>query len=173
MPLVSAVLLVAVALAGCSTPQPTPAVTKKTVPSPMFASDAEALAAATKAYAAYLKVSDEIFHEGGADPARIKPYVTAMAYVQTRSSFKVLRDRGWHTVGESAFSGMEIERFNSESVSAFLCSDVTNVRVIDDSGADVTPESRAEVLPIEVTFRIDGGSLRLNTSDSWSGSNFC
>ncbi|MEO7349354.1 MAG: hypothetical protein ABIW32_05800, partial [Terrimesophilobacter sp.] len=61
-----AVLLVAtLLLSGCVpsepviTPVPEPSVT------PIFASDDEALAAATDAYAKYLEVSDAIFASGG------------------------------------------------------------------------------------------------------------
>ncbi|MDQ1582169.1 MAG: hypothetical protein QOF36_223, partial [Microbacteriaceae bacterium] len=56
--------LIVITLAGCATsasPMPTPSA----VHSPLFASDEEALKAATDAYAAYLAMSDTIAQEGG------------------------------------------------------------------------------------------------------------
>ena len=70
---VATTLALGLALAACSTggtplpPAPSPSVT------PVFASDEEALAAAKDAYTAYLKVSDQILVDGGANPDRIAP----------------------------------------------------------------------------------------------------
>ncbi|MGN6127820.1 MAG: hypothetical protein ACTHON_14750, partial [Humibacter sp.] len=162
MTAVALALLTAAALAGCTTASPAP------TPTTAITSDAEALAAATKTYAAYLKASDEIFHDGGAGTERIQPYMTPSAYKNASSSFGLLRDRGWHTRGASTFTDFRLEHFTSKTVSAFLCSDVSKVRVLDKKGMDVTPASRSKVLPLQVTFKVDGPSLLLDTSETWA-----
>ncbi|MCU1637074.1 MAG: hypothetical protein JWQ68_2313, partial [Cryobacterium sp.] len=43
---------------------------------PVFATDEDALAAATEAYAAYLSMSDRILMDGGAQPERIREVAT-------------------------------------------------------------------------------------------------
>jgi hypothetical protein len=169
----AAALAALLALAACTPSQPTPSPTPTSAHAPLFTSDAEALKAATDAYAAYLKMSDTISHEGGADPERIKPYVTAHAYAGASSSFKVLRDRRWHTVGDTTFRDEHLAQFGADTVSIYLCSDVSAVRVFDEAGADVTPTTRTDVLPIEVTFRSREDKLLLESSDRWSGANFC
>ncbi|GAB3390157.1 hypothetical protein GCM10027568_13440 [Humibacter soli] len=167
MTAVALALLTALALTGCTMVSPAP------IPAPAMTSDAVALAAATKTYAAYLKASDEIYHDGGAGTDRIQPYMTPSAYKNASSSFGLLRDRGWHTTGASTFTDFRLEHFTSKTVSAFLCSDVSKVRVLDKKGTDVTPASRSEVLPLQVTFKVDGSALQLDTSETWAGEDFC
>ena len=73
---VLAMLLAAFMLSGCaSTPVPTPTSATPTV-APVFATEEEALAAATEAYAAYQELIDRIFSEGGKAPSRIAAVVT-------------------------------------------------------------------------------------------------
>ncbi|HEX6365881.1 MAG TPA: hypothetical protein VF000_07010, partial [Agromyces sp.] len=72
---------VALLLGGCvgvpgATPTPTAAPSPSPSPEPIFASDEEALAAAVEAYERYLRVSQMIGEEGGANPRRILSVVT-------------------------------------------------------------------------------------------------
>jgi hypothetical protein len=173
MPAAAIAALLAMPLAACSPTQPTPSPTPTPVHTALFASDAEALKAATDAYAAYLKVTDTISHDGGANPERIKPYVTENAYGDASASYNVLQQRRWHTAGDTTFRDPRLERMTRDAVSAFVCSDVSGVRVLDAVGADVTPRTRKDVLPIELAFVWRGGRLLLDSSNSWSGENFC
>ena len=71
-----AALAAVLLLSGCVPTSPT--VTPGPLPSstPIFATEDDALAAATAAYAAYVKISDQIFMEGGANPDRLKSVAT-------------------------------------------------------------------------------------------------
>ncbi len=62
---IALVALAVLLLSGCLPPQTTVTPTPEATAAPVFASDEEALAAATAAYAAYLAMSDQIFAEGG------------------------------------------------------------------------------------------------------------
>jgi hypothetical protein len=59
---------VALALAGCVQPPSRVIPTSTPSAAPVFASDAAALAAAKKAYVAYLAVSDAVANDGGKNP---------------------------------------------------------------------------------------------------------
>ena len=98
----------ALLLGGC-TPQSEP-VRPKPSPSasPIFASDDEALAAATKAYAAYLEVSDEIAQDGGKNPERIGGFVSADWLPSEISDFGEFAGSGHRQVGSSSFDNMKL-----------------------------------------------------------------
>ena len=95
----AAALAVAFVLVGCvptttpASPAPRPSAT------PVFATEAEALAAATKAYAAYVRVSDQITADGGANPERIAPHVTAAQLKRDRDVFAAYRAKKIVSVG--------------------------------------------------------------------------
>ena len=97
------ILTVAVlfALAGCVPSDSQPSAAPSPSATPVFASDAEALAAAEKAYAAYLKVSDEIANDGGKDPDRIDADCRAgsSADRRLRGSQGSFQNAGLHTTG--------------------------------------------------------------------------
>ncbi|MBX3309754.1 MAG: hypothetical protein KF739_04880 [Cryobacterium sp.] len=174
-------LAVVLLLAGCVppdpiiTPEPGPGAT------PVFASDEEALAAATDAYAKYLKVSDEISADGGSAPERLAPLVTPKQLVTETDAFADLSKSGSTTKGVSAFEVFQLQRYEdlgdgSASVSIYVCLDVGNVRVIDKSGVDVTPSNRVDRVPLEVDFLVKSdrpGTLLVDRSEAWTGQDFC
>ncbi|WP_460569709.1 hypothetical protein [Humibacter soli] len=166
-------LLTAAALAGCATPEPSPTPTTRATSAPLFASDAEALAAATKAYAAYLKVSDEISHDGGRNPERIKPYVTKAEYANESASFTSLAEKTWHAAGTTSFDKLTLAKVGPRSIDAYVCVDVSKVRLLDPSNADVTPQSTSERQPIDLGFDSVDGVLRVSRSRVWESTGYC
>src|SRR4051812_41826324 len=98
---VAALLL---ALAGCVPSDPHPTASPSASATPVFASDAEALAAAEKAYAAYLKVSGEISADGGLKPERIDPLVTKEQAPREHDTFAYFSSHDLHTSGSPTFS---------------------------------------------------------------------
>ena len=177
----AAALVAVVLLAGCVpgdpvvTPEPAQEVT------PVFASDEEALAAATEAYARYLEVSDQIAADGGADPERMIPLVTEDQYQRELEGFTNLVDSNLRIVGSSAYDSTAIQSWsmvdaNSAQVVIYACSDASSTRVLDDTGTDVTPVDRRVRAPFELEFvssSEDAFSLVLARSDLWSGTDFC
>lgn len=168
-------------LSGCVQPSPvvTPAATSSS--KPLFASDEEALVAATKAYAAYLRMSDLITSEGGVDPQRIASYVSVRQLSKELDGFSLFRDKKIVTKGSSTFDTVSLQ--NNEllgdgkgEVTIYVCSDASGVRVMDGQNIDVTPVDRLERQPFELTFQtVSKGqsSLVLARSELWNGSNFC
>jgi hypothetical protein len=175
-----AVALVAGSLAACTPSAPTPTRTPVATHSQAFASDADALKAATEAYAAYLKMSDTIAQEGGANPERIKPFVTGDSLAAQLRGFSVLYKWKLRANGSTTFDTVSLQHQaerakGSVDIDIYMCTDVTKVRVVNTDGADVTPPDRVARLPIQVslTSRSPGERLRLARSDSWPGTNFC
>lgn len=172
-------LLVAAALvlSGCaSAPDPVPSESPSAA-EPVFASDEEALAAATEAYAAYQVMSSAIAQQGGEDPNRMKEFATGQALEAELESFTGLADLGLRGLGELRFDSMTIQELDSDggTLTAYLCLDVSNTDVVDSNGASRVPADRVDRLPLEVHFIHSDGRSRLlvERSESWLGENFC
>lgn len=171
---------VVVALSGCLAPLPDPKPAPAPTADPVFASEEEALAAATKAYAAYLAVSDEIT-SGIADAEQIAPLVTDEYKILETNGFEKLRTDGIVTSGQSTFDSVRLQQYSdsiseTDSFTAYLCSDISSVRLVDSNGQDVTPPERMNRLPLEIDFYFDTddpSQLLIGRSDVWSGTNFC
>ncbi len=180
LPLVALACAVSLLLSGCVPEDPVVVPPAEQTVEPMFATDEEALAAATDAYKAYLEMSDLIAQEGGKDPERIAPYVTNSALEDQTSQFSPFQESSLRTVGATAFDGMKLQQFSElqpgrAEVVTYVCLDVSAVQVINSSGKDVTPQSRDNRLPLEVEFENQGqrGKLLVSRSETWPGSDFC
>lgn len=175
----AAAVLAVLLLAGCVpgepviTPEPDPDVT------PVFASDEEALAAATEAYAKYLEVSDQITADGGANPERLEPFVTAEQWAKELEGLKEWSDSGNTSAGASTFDTVTLQQYNSglerpDSLTVYLCVDVSAVRVVDSKGSDITPETRIDRYPLEVGFEASApNDVLITRSESWLDASYC
>jgi len=177
-----ALLIVPVlALSGCA-PTPPPA-TEDPKPSstPLFANEEEALKAATEAYAAYVKVSDQILAEGGANPERIMSVATGDVAKEEREGYGQLSALGYHLVGATSFDGVTLQRFETVSafgpdiVSVYLCTDVKGVDVLDSSGLSVVPPGRPDRTGFEVHFDAakSSGQLLVSQKTVWEKDGVC
>lgn len=176
-------MLVASALAGCATEQtPAPTHTAAATDAPVFASDEEALAAATKAYAGFLEMSDRILMDGGSDPGRIKEYASGELATLEMESYSQAKAQGFRSTGGSVYSNMTIQTSNAGSaggigvLSVYLCSDVSAVDVFDSGGKSIVSSSRPDRTPFEVSFDIASTSpikLLVASAEVWNGPGVC
>jgi hypothetical protein len=178
----AAVAVAFAALLGGCAPQVQPPPPKPSPSSsPVFASDEEALAAATKAYAAYLKVSDQITQEGAAHPEQISDYVTPEMLPKSLAQYEPFRERGLSSDGASTFDTVSLQQIahrldGGTDVDLYLCLDISRVKIVDGVGADVTVAGRLNRLPLEVTLTSIGPETRrllVARSETWPGKNFC
>ncbi len=180
-PAVVVALSTVVLLSGCVAADPV--VTPVPVPSatPPFASDEEALKAATDAYAAYLKVSDAILADGGAEPDRIDAVAAAALAKQQKAGYKKYAAKGYQQIGPTLFDTVTLEQYHPtdlegvEFVTIYVCADVSSVDVLDGSGASVVSAERPDRTPLEVSFDWRARSKSLVTSSQvfWPGEDFC
>lgn len=172
--------LVLAALSGCTpTPAPTP-IPSSTTAAPVFESDEEALAAATEAYAAYLKASDASGGAGTDSRSTFLALTVGEAHKDDLEAEKLFDDRGWKKVGTTTFDTMQIQSSSFSGgqweVRTYLCLDVSATDVLDQAGASVVKADRPKRLPLEVAFtNKDDTSKTLLVSESkvWSGSDYC
>ncbi|MCB1282027.1 MAG: hypothetical protein KDB18_10950 [Salinibacterium sp.] len=171
-------LAVVLLLAGCMppdpiiTPEPGPGAT------PVFASDEEALAAATDAYAKYRSVLDEIFTKGGNDLSKLATVATGDQLQVEMSSFAEIKNRGLHSTGGTTFTTQGLQQYDPGSpdghsiVVAYICEDVSSVDVLNSSGESVVSPDRPDTSLYEVAFDLDSGGQQLLVShkERWSDS---
>ena len=176
-PVVTLAVLLLV-LTGCTprdevvVPDPEPTV------EPMFASDEEALAAAEEAYGAYLAASDASLAGGGVERGELYKLVTERMREEIDEDFDSIGENGWIVQGNTSFDSAVLQSLVQEpdysDVTIYLCADVSNNRVIDALGADVTPADRADRVPLEVQLVSESGSgLKLERSDYWPDQSIC
>jgi hypothetical protein len=174
-------VLVALVLGGCVR-QPPPVVPTST-PSvaPVFATDADALAAAKTAYTGYLAVTDLVGNQGGSDATRIAPFVTSAWLPHELGDYRALAKLGESFDGRSRWTYFKIQdRSQSASgiaeVHAYVCVDVSKSVLLDSKGRDITPKNRVDFFPsvVDLQGRTSGSSVLLfGGSEPWTGANFC
>lgn len=184
-PRVSAMLgsagVLALVMSGCSgAPAPVPGPPASASAAPIFASDEEALAAAEAAYERYSAASAMISADGGVEPERIDSTVTS-EYAQTlHAEFSALANAELRITGRTKNDSISLAEWSAVGPSAlvtiYLCRDVTDVRVIDSVGADVTPADRESRIPSQaflVSASESPSSLIVDGVERWPGVDFC
>jgi hypothetical protein len=171
-----ALAAVVLLLTGCvqadpaAKPSPTPSST------PLFATEADALKAATDAYAAFSKISDDVFHDGGANSERMKQVASGEQLNQEIEGYESIRSKGQHSTGYSSFDRVVLEQYSSNLlgqnvVTVYLCEDITSVDVLDANGVSVVSSDRPNVVQYEVGFDAvspKSRSLRVSSKNAWS-----
>ncbi|WP_148040180.1 glycosyltransferase family protein [Cryobacterium tepidiphilum] len=177
--------LALLAVSGCSATQtqtPVAIPSSSPTPAPLFANDEEALAAAKKAYAAYESISDLILREGGEDSGRVKPFTSAELAETDMAAYSRARSNGWHSTGESAFDNLTLQSVDESAphgvavISAYLCSDVSEVDVLNRSGKSIVAASRKVRIPFLVTFDLQSSGsadLVVGSREVWEGEGVC
>ena len=174
-------IVVSLTLAGCVQPSPPVIPTSASSSKPVFASDAEALAAAKKAYVAYLAVSDDIGADGGANANRLAPVVSKTWLPTELKSYTAFAESGDKTTGSSRVGRFTLEQRDQSpnglvSIVAYACLDLSAAGVVDGGGSVVSETGAQGVLPLEVSFvgvSENSAHLILDRSAPWSGQDFC
>ena len=169
-----AIPLIAIALAGCSAQQPSPKETTAAADQkPLFASDDEALAAAQTAYANYLEVSDQIARDGGANPERLKGLVSDQLFKESSDVFSSYLSNSIKVDGSTSFDSLHVADITSAVATFYVCLDVSGTNLLSADSEIVTPQSRQSRLPIVFGISKTGDQFKIESSEVWSGRNYC
>ena len=177
MPAAAIAALIALPLAACTPAQPTTTPTRTSAHTPLFASDEEALKAATDAYAAYLKMSDTISHDGGANPERIKAYATGKALDLAIKSAAQFRDAHAKSVGTTTFRDVRLQSQSSggHKVAIYACEDVSGIDVLNASGESIVKPDRKTLSAflVSLTTSSSAPTLKVEDRETWPIEGIC
>lgn len=152
--------LLIVALAAC-TPEAAPAPP----PSPsVVSSEDAAFAAAEATYRAYVDAVNASRVGGRAfDP---ELFLTGSALEGERRSQLEFDQLGIRLDGDLRLASMTVSRASGVSLRSYVCLDVSNTRVLDEAGVDVTPKDREALLGLEVAFVRHGDATLISESQA-------
>ena len=168
------------ALAGCVQPPPRVIPTSEPSMAPVFASDADALAAAKKAFTGYLLASDSIAHSGGVNVDPLVDLDSPNQFARDKKTFATLHAASEHTSGQSSYSHFTLQSNESTGrglveIVAYACIDISNTQLLD-AGGNLINSSRPSGAPLVLTFKnatSGSKSLVLDGSVTWQGQDFC
>lgn len=178
-PLVALALAATVLLSGCVPQAPDINPPPELTTEPVFASDEEALAAATDAYKAYLAMSDLISQEGGKDPERIAPFVTEEWLPNEVEALQSIEQRNRKLIGNTAFDTVSVQQVQQLAdgvavVVIYACIDFTNSWLVESDGSRVIAAGGQTRWPFEVSFVGKSASeLAVERHEEWSSSDYC
>jgi|GEM_PF-1988008 len=168
------------ALAGC-VPSTHPSASPRASATPVFASDADALAAAEKAYAAYELAVDTSLQTSSVDG--LDAVATGDALEAAKTSVRSFQKDGRTQKGESVIrkvtpadlTALTVPDVANRPAQVYACLDVSKVEVFDASGAQVSAPGRQVVFPTLVSLSWSANDRKLRVSDEsvWDGKNFC
>ncbi|GAB3132872.1 hypothetical protein GCM10027057_05730 [Marisediminicola antarctica] len=147
----------------------------------MFASEEEALAAATEAYAAYQQAVDGALTTYEID--RLSKVSVGTALEEAVSSVAEFVESDQRQFGSSAVKvvsivdasslvdGSELDQF----LQIYACLDLGGTDVLDGEGRSVVPAGSARVYPLiaTLTWSDQASRLLVSSEESWDGKNFC
>jgi hypothetical protein len=166
------------ALGGCVADTPTAITTPTPTVAPLFATEEEALAAATEAYAAYQRAVDDSLTRAVAD--ELGSVATGDALLAAMDSVKSFKADGKRLVGDTAISRVKFvappaSMDSGEDFNIYACLDVSSTSVVDSSGAVIVDNALQSAFPTYVVLQYDSivGKFLVASEEVWDGVNFC
>lgn len=168
-----------IVISGCSSPAIEQSDRPGADPAPAFANEEEAFSAASSAFESYVRALDEVASSPQSGVAPLEALVGERQARSLAASAQRLEERGLRGEGTTRFDGLRLESFRNDDraeVMVFLCLDVSDTRVLDSDGVDVTPTDRAERSPVHVVLRaadVGSSDLVVEEIETWTGDDFC
>ena len=154
--LTTAVVAGVIGLSAC-TPVPTPEPT----PTPLFASEAEAFKAAERVYRDYVDAANA--QQNGAMDVDPQEYLAGAALADDVRSVRDFEKSGLKITGTSAIKYFRAQSFEpkTDGVESLACLDVSQSRVVDSAGVDVTPNNRQSLVGLSVRMAPGRSGLKI------------
>lgn len=172
-------LLAAMALAGCTAPEPEPTQTVAPTDEPLFASEEEALAAAEEVYGVYVVAVETSLQSGGEPAPQLSGIASDKVVQEQTAGSESYRADGLRALGNSTFEVMSTQFFNGVAAEGepvlgiYVCRDVGATDVVDQTGGSIVADDRQELIPFEVEFSRNGTNLIVEKDELWPGETFC
>ena len=142
--------LLALALAGCTTPEPV-----EPTPTPAFSSEEEAFAAAEETYRAYVDALNQVDLSDPETFEAVYGWTTGEANAEARRTFSEMHADGWTVSGVSIATAVEPRPAGvgeSGDIVLAVCLDVANVALVDGEGTSMVSVDRPDVQSMLVSL---------------------
>jgi len=176
----TALALVAVALlSGCAERSHVLPAPPRPLFEQAFANPGDALDAAIAAHAEHLRVWDEVLADGGAGAERLEAVSTGRATAIVHAEASEFTARGYRTSGSTAIAAASLQGIRQPAgpdtveVFLYLCQDVTELDVLDETGASVVDRELSPLTGYQLEFSAIAGRLVLSDKRYWTGSEVC
>lgn len=135
----------------------------------------QALALAEKTYTEYLAISDQIARDGGEGVDALSELTSEYFFVENKDLSEMVKQDGLRVEGKTIVDSFSLQNYSQGSnvFTAYSCLRLSQIKVFDSSGVNVTPKDRLNDVPMEITFEVVDNKFQINESKVWSGSNFC
>lgn len=165
-------LSVVALLSGCTPAKPyDKTATSTSSPTPVFASEEEALAAAEEVYARYLELTAEIMSDGGERPERMKEVATGDLLELLLDEFAQVRLDGIRGTGEVSVRDIRLQSYDQAGGADFLivyaCEDVSSADLLDAQGNSLVSGSRPPTTTFQTSFDYLDGELHVSGHVAW------
>ena len=171
------------ALAGCVPSAPTiiPTPVHSTA-APPFATEEDALAAATMTISEFYRVATTVLVEGGVGGDRLSEFATSAVVEHEKTGFDKLRDEQLVYRGETAIRSVVLQSYIPEAVdgvgviTAYVCTDGAAVTIFYPSGESYVSADRPNGVPFEIRFDLtttNDTSLLVSSKLYWDGDGIC
>lgn len=168
--------LLVVALVGCTASTRIPPPQPPAASEPLFASDEEALAAATAAYEQYLAVVDAAL-ANPTEELQGNISLHGPVLVELNDSIAEFRREGYVIQGRRSLGGAVLQQsFESNevtSVIAYFCEDLTSVVLLDTKGNSLTASDRPNFTVFEAQIDFSKEESELVSRDFWRNADSC
>ncbi len=173
--LILAAATVTGAATACVGPTPIPTLPPQPTATPVFASEEEALAAATAAYEQFVRVSDEVAAGGWETPGVLNSVAVDPALARELESAEEFAAAGYRQTGTTQVLSTALQQLDPGPpavVVIYACIDVSEVDLVDSAGTSLVPDTRPDVIPVEIQLAGDA-ALMVSGVEQWGGPNFC
>ncbi|MDM4763024.1 hypothetical protein QT381_08385 [Galbitalea sp. SE-J8] len=155
-------------LSGCaSSPLPAASASATVSASAIDAADAE------RAFGDYLAMADQVAQEGGADVQRIDGLVSPAHRDVEHDIAGAFAANEVHQEGASVYSSFTVQRSSPDRLSAYLCLDTSNLRLLTADGLKVQGVITAAKRTMVVDLVTSDGRIVLDRMAPWSDGSLC
>jgi len=164
-------------LAACTDvpriPPPEPAATS----TPLFATDQEALEAATAAYEEYLAAVDVLLQDPAGDLNALTAVASGGALLAAEESIQSFIQQGLRTTGPRELTNVVLQRADSDGetveVGIYVCENVTTVDLLNSDDQSLVEADRPNLTAFEVVLLFASDGSRVDRRDVWVGGGVC
>lgn len=173
LPLVLLVAPLAACTESARIPPPEPSATVE----PLFASDEEALAAATEAYEEYLAVLDVALQQPANVDASFTEVAVGPALDEAVESMSTFVDQGLRIVGMREVTAAQFQQSivsdDQVALQIYVCESVANVDILNSDGVSLVQPERPDLTAFEVTLVADEQQILVEQRIVWEGGGVC